>query len=144
MPPRHVSQLRPCLAFRIVGVSMILLAFPGGEGIGKGPAPAGPPNLPDDPASIVAVVGESPILLGELRPKADARIKQVLQQTGKKIPPEQLETVRANLIRGLLAQAIQSKMMRESFLLDQVGGQAADKHAEAREMMRSPRKTDVW
>jgi hypothetical protein len=30
-----------------------------------------------------------------------------------------------------LAQAIQNKMMRESFLLDQVGSEAADKHQEA-------------
>ena len=94
-------------------------------------------KLPDDPAAIIAVVGESRILLGDVKPKAEARIKQVMKETKQEFPPEQLEMARAGLIRQLLAQAIQSKMMRESFLLDTVGTEAADKVIEAREMMAS-------
>jgi hypothetical protein len=88
-------------------------------------------QLPDDPAAILAVVGRTPILLGDVKPKVEARINDVLSKTSQKIPEEQLHFARVNLVRGLLAQAIQNKMMRESFLLDQVGSEAADKHQEA-------------
>ncbi len=88
-------------------------------------------SLPDDPAAILAVVGRTPILLGDLMPKAEARINEVLAKTDQEIPPEQLHFARLNLVRGLLAQAIQNKMMRESFLIDQVGTEAAEKHEEA-------------
>lgn len=87
--------------------------------------------LSDDPAAILAVVGSTPILVGDLMPKVDARIKEVLAQTGQEVPEDQMHFVKVNLIRGLLAQAIQNKMMRESFLIDQVGTQAADQRAEA-------------
>ncbi len=88
-------------------------------------------QLPDDPAAILAVVGRTPILLGDLMPKVDARINEVLANNAQQIPEDQLHFARVNLIRGLLAQAIQNKMMRESFLIDQVGSEAADKRNEA-------------
>lgn len=89
-------------------------------------------ELPDDPAAVIAVVGQSPILLGDVAPRVNARISEVLAQAGdKKLPEDQLHFARVNMTRGLLAQAIQNKMMRESFLIDQVGTAAADKRAEA-------------
>lgn len=88
-------------------------------------------QLPDDPAAILAVVNRSPILLGEISPKVEARIKEVLEKSSQRVPEDQLHFARVNLVRGLLAQAIQNKMMRESFLLDQVGTESADKRAEA-------------
>jgi hypothetical protein len=94
-------------------------------------------QLPDDPAAVVAVVGRSPILLGDLMPKVDARIREVTEQSGQQIPEDQLHFAKVNLVRGLLVQAIQNKMMRESFLLDQVGTQAADKRAEAEATLAS-------
>ena len=94
-------------------------------------------EIPEDPAAIVAVVGSTPILLGDLMPKVEARIKEVTEKSGQSIPEEQLHYARVNLIRGMLSQAIQNKMMRESFLLDQVGTQAADKRTEAEEMLAS-------
>ena len=88
-------------------------------------------HLPSDPAAIVAVVGSTPILLGDMLPRVDARIAEVTAKTGQEIPPDQLHFARLNLIRGMLAQAIQNKMMRESFLIDQVGTENADKRDEA-------------
>ncbi len=88
-------------------------------------------QLPDDPAAVIAVVGRSPVLLGDVMGKVDARINDVLAKTDQEIPEDQLHFARVNLVRGMLAQAIQNKMMRESFLLDQVGTQAADKREEA-------------
>lgn len=88
-------------------------------------------ELPDDPAAIIAVVGESPILLGEVMPKVDAKIMEVEEKAGKKIPEPQASAIKSSLVRQLLAQTIQNKMMRESFLLDQVGTAAADKRNEA-------------
>ncbi|MEM1069399.1 MAG: peptidylprolyl isomerase [Planctomycetota bacterium] len=92
-------------------------------------------ELPNDPAAIIAVVGKTPILLGDVLPKVDARIQEVTEKSGQAIPEDQLHFARVNLIRGSLVQAVQNKMMRESFLLDQVGTQAADKLAEAEETL---------
>jgi len=88
-------------------------------------------ELPNDPAAIIAVVGRTPILLGDVMPKVEARIADVLSNTSQKIPEDQLHFARLNLVRGELAQAVRNKMMRESFLIDQVGTQAADKREEA-------------
>ncbi len=88
-------------------------------------------ELPDDPAAVIAVVGRSPVLLGDVLGKVEGRINDVLAKTDQKVPEDQMHFIRVNLVRGLLAQAIQNKMMRESFLLDQVGTQAADKREEA-------------
>jgi len=92
-------------------------------------------RLPEDPAAILAVVGQSPIFLNEISPKVDARIEEVLGKTNQTIPEEQLRFARVSLTRGMLRQAIQTKMMRESFLLDQVATQNADKRAEADAML---------
>lgn len=94
-------------------------------------------HLPEDPAAIIAVVGKTPILIGDLMPKVEARIKEVTEQSGQQIPDDQLHYARVNLIRGMLVQAIQNKMMRESFLLDQVGTQEAAKRAEAEATLAS-------
>lgn len=94
-------------------------------------------SLPTDPAAVVAVVGQSPILLGEIKPKVDARIDDVLKKANQHVPEEQIHFARVQMTRGLLAQTIQSRMMRESFLLDQVGTQAADKRREADETMQA-------
>ncbi|MFK8113869.1 MAG: peptidylprolyl isomerase [Rubripirellula sp.] len=88
-------------------------------------------QLPDDPAAVIAMVGNTPILLCDLMPKVEAKIKKVLASNPQKVPEDQLHVARVNLIRGHLAQAIQNKMMRESFLIDQVGTEAADKRREA-------------
>ena len=63
--------------------------------------------------------------------RVEARIKEVLSKTDQQVPEDQLKYARISLTRGLLRQAIQNKMMRESFLLDQVGTQNAEKRSEA-------------
>jgi len=88
-------------------------------------------QLCDDPAAIVACVGHAHIIVGDLMPKVEARIQEVLAQSEQEIPQDQLEFARLNLFRGLLSQSIQQKMLRESFLIDQVGTAAADKRHEA-------------
>jgi parvulin-like peptidyl-prolyl isomerase len=92
-------------------------------------------DLPEDPAAVIAYVGRTPILMGDLTPKVEARIQEVVAKTKQEIPEDQLHFARVNLIRGLLVQTIQNKMMREAFLLDQVGTQAADKRQEADEKL---------
>lgn len=94
-----------------------------------------PIQLSDDPAAILAYVGRTPILVGDLMPKVEARINQVLEESDQAVPTDQLHYARINMLRGLLAQAIQQKMMRESFLIDQVGTAAADKRQEAQDQM---------
>ncbi len=94
-------------------------------------------NLPTDPATVVAIVGESSILLGELSPKIEARIAEVVAKTDQKIPEEHVQFARLRMLRGLLQQTIQSRMFREAFLLDQVATQSAEKRGEADEKMQA-------
>ncbi|WP_158222626.1 peptidylprolyl isomerase [Rhodopirellula sp. MGV] len=91
--------------------------------------------LPEDPAAIVAVVGQSPILWGDIQPKVETRIKQAIEQTKQNIPEEQLAMARTQLARSALRSAIQNKVMSECFLLEQVGTQSAEKRAEVSAMM---------
>jgi len=93
--------------------------------------------LPTDPATVIAVVGQSPILLGEITPKIDLRINDVLSKTDQEVPEDQIRFARLRMTRGLLAQTIQNRMRRESFLLDQVGTQSAEKRREAEESMQA-------
>ena len=92
-------------------------------------------QLPEDPATVVAVIGNDRVLYGDVSPKVEARIAEVMGKTEQEIPAEQLHYARVNLTRSLLGQTIRNKMMRASFLLDQVGTQSADKRREAEETM---------
>ncbi len=121
-----------------VAIIILAVAFvtptAGAQGFGaRAPGAGGgaAPELPNDPATVVAVVGQSPVLLGDLLPKIDARIQETLEKAGQEVPEEQLKVFRVTLVRQLLAQTIQNKMMREAFLIDQVGTAGADKRREA-------------
>ncbi|MEM6473387.1 MAG: peptidylprolyl isomerase [Planctomycetota bacterium] len=93
-------------------------------------------ELPSDPATVMAVVGQSQILWGDIQPKVDAQIKRVLSSMGQQdFPQEELTRARQHLTRGALQAAIQTKMMSECFLLDQVGTESAEKRKEVAEMM---------
>ncbi|MCM2370107.1 peptidylprolyl isomerase [Aporhodopirellula aestuarii] len=94
-------------------------------------------DLPTDPATLIAMVGQSPILLGELNPKIESRIQSVIENAGQEIPENQIKFARVRMLRGLLAQTIQNRMMRESFLLDQVATETADKRREAEATMQA-------
>ncbi len=97
-------------------------------------------QLSEDPTAIIAVVGQAPIFLIDLMPKVEARIAQVLAKSaeaGQEVPEDQLHFARLNLLRQHLSQSIQQKMMRESFLIDQVGTAGADKRKEADQKLAS-------
>ncbi len=112
-------------------------AAPDPEALARAVKMAEEANVPKDPAAIVAVVGTSQVLLGDIQPKIDAELKAVLAESPSDVPPELIEVARVNFTRRVLAQAIQSKQMREMFLLEQVGTQGADKRREAADMMSS-------
>ncbi|WP_231742057.1 peptidylprolyl isomerase [Stieleria varia] len=92
-------------------------------------------ELPQDPAAVLAVVGQSRILLGDVIEKVDARIKEGLKQANTTVPEEQLREIRLGLVRQELVQLIRSKTMRELFLLEQVATQTAEKRREISKMM---------
>lgn len=93
-------------------------------------------DIPSDPSTVVSVVGQTPILLGELEPKVMARLDDIEKQQGRSLSEQERMYGRVMLLRSMLKQTIQSKMLGESYLLMQVGTQAADKRAEAQKMMR--------
>lgn len=88
-------------------------------------------TLPDDPAAIIAYVGQTPILMGDVSSKVEAQLNEAIARSGQQFPEAELNMARVRLTRSLLQQTIQTKMMREAFLLDQVGTQAAEKREEA-------------
>ena len=94
-------------------------------------------KLPDDPAAVVAVVGKTQILAGDILPRVDSRIKEIRDQSSQKPTDEEVQYMRSRLFRSLLQQTIQLKMLRESFLLSQVGTQNAEKRAEAEVKLQS-------
>jgi len=87
--------------------------------------------LPKDPAAIVAYVGQTPILMGDLAAKVEAQLNEAVVRSGTSFPEDQMQLARVRLTRSLLQQTIQNKMMREAFLLDQVGTESAEKRKEA-------------
>lgn len=94
-------------------------------------------GVPDDPATVVAVVGESRILAGDLVPRVDARLKEIVARA--KQPPSDVEIqyIRSVIFRSLLNQSIQLKILKESFLLSQVATQTADKRRDAERKLES-------
>lgn len=94
-------------------------------------------KIPEDPAAVVAYVGNTPVLAGDILPRVDGRLKEITSQTPQKPSEQEIQYMRARLFRALLVQTIQLKMLRESFLLSQVGTQAADKRNEAEQKLQS-------
>ncbi|MGV3484479.1 MAG: peptidyl-prolyl cis-trans isomerase, partial [Planctomycetaceae bacterium] len=94
-------------------------------------------KIPEDPAAVVAVVGKTHIFVGDIMPRVEGRIKEITDQTPQQPTEQELQYMKARLFRSLLAQTIQLKMLRESFLLSQVGTQAADKREEAEKKMQA-------
>lgn len=92
-------------------------------------------ELPEDPATLVAMVGQQQILLGELMPKIEARLNAIAKQSPTPIPPDQLRIARNAYFKQLLDQTIQIKMLRQSFLLDKVGTAPFDKRRDAEQQM---------
>lgn len=95
------------------------------------PDSTGPTGLPNDPAAIIAYVGQTPILMGDVARQVEAQLDQAIARSGGSVTEDQLQEARVRLTRGLLQQTIRTKMMREAFLLDQVGTQSAEKREEA-------------
>ncbi|TWU45544.1 Peptidyl-prolyl cis-trans isomerase D [Novipirellula aureliae] len=135
-PSKHARVGRP---FGMLAASL-MLGLLASEGFSQAPTSTDVQaalaiQLPKDPAAILAVVGQSKIFLNEISPKVEARINEVLEKTDQEIPDDQLRFARVSLTRNMLRQAIQTKMMRECFLLDQVATQNADKRNEADAML---------
>ncbi len=137
----HQPSLGPllaCLAFAAVGFG----PFPPANTYAEGPSPqeirrALATNVPEDPAAVVAVVGNTPVLAGDLLPRIEGRVKEITEKTESTPSAEELHYMRAVMFRSLLSQTIQLKMLRESFLLSQVGTQAADKRREAEQKLQA-------
>jgi parvulin-like peptidyl-prolyl isomerase len=94
-------------------------------------------ELPTEPSELLAIVGSSPILVGDLLPKVDRRIAALATVDISEIPELELKVVRLKLLRGLLTETIQTKMLGLAFVLDKVGTSASDKRDEAQQKIES-------
>jgi hypothetical protein len=94
-------------------------------------------ELPTEPADLLAIVGSTPILVGDLLPKVDQRIRSVLTVDISEVPPDELKIVRLKLLRGLLTETIQTKMLGHAFVLSKVGSATSEQRAEAQQKIES-------
>lgn len=130
----RVTVLLLGLTFAVTsGFSTSLAAPPNPEEIQKALAT----QLPTDPAAKVAVVGQNYIFVGDLMPRVDQRISEISAQAGKPLSDVEVKYLKVRMFRSLLAQQIQLKMLRESFLLKQVATQTADKRRDAELKLQS-------
>lgn len=127
MTPRTAIQRLPQLIALLFFATISLAQGPSPEAVRE----ALSSSIPEDPAAVVAVVGKTHIFSGDIMPRVNGRIKEITDQTPQKPSEHEVKYMQSRLFRSLLAQTIQLKMLRESFLLSQVGTQNADKRAEA-------------
>jgi len=94
-------------------------------------------QIPEDPAAVVAWVSKTPILVGEIMPRVDSRIREITSKSEQTPNEQEMKYMQSVLFRQLLTQTIQLKMLRESFLLSQVGTQSAEKRNDAAKKLES-------
>jgi parvulin-like peptidyl-prolyl isomerase len=151
MPAPMITKSQT-FAFWVALVALAWVVMGGGGGVVYGQNPGGSPKqgpseeqirqalavgVPDDPATVVAVVGRTFILAGDLIPRVDSKVKEIVSRSPN--PPGEIEFryIRSVIFRSLLNQSIQLKILRESFLLSQVGTQTADKRLDAEKRLES-------
>ncbi len=88
---------------------------------------------------LLAVVGEEPILLGDLLPLVDAKLAEL----EGKIPPKQKEIARQQMTRRALQDQIVTKCLAQKFVRDTVGVKPQKDYAEFRKTIM-PRTTKVF
>ena len=94
-------------------------------------------ELPTESSELLAIVGSTPILVGEILPKVDQRIASVATVDVSEIPPLELKIVRLKLLRNLLAETIQTKMLGHAFVLSKVGTATAEQRDDAQQRIES-------
>jgi len=130
--------------------TLVLLGSQPDWASGQRPGPGGNPGpsqeeiehvlatgVPDDPAKVVAVIGQTRILAGDLIPRVDGRLNEIIARAPKAPSDTERDYIRAVIFRSLLNQSIQLKILRESFLVAQVGSQTADKRRDAERKLQS-------
>jgi parvulin-like peptidyl-prolyl isomerase len=131
-PPTPFQLLTQVIAL-VCGCAIALAQPPSPEAIRE----ALETKIPEDPATVVAYVGKTPVLAGDILPRVENRVKELIAMAPHDPSPQELQFMRARLFRSLLAQTVQLKMLRESFLLMQVGTQSAEKRQEAEQKMQA-------
>lgn len=131
-------------------VWLSLACSPGSRAAAQGVSPAEiaelrAMRLPTDPAERLAIVGDEYILVGDLLPKVDAQIKRSVQGGDLSVvPADELKIVRLKLMRGLLVQTVQTKMLGQAFLLEKVGSANLKQRQEARAQMELQTTKMFW
>ncbi|MEL6894480.1 MAG: peptidyl-prolyl cis-trans isomerase, partial [Planctomycetota bacterium] len=102
--------------------------------------PATPIVVPTDPTAVVAYVDREAILAGDILLDVEARIasaKKQIESQGKQLADLEIKRARGMLFRGMLQARVRDKMMRQAFLLKQVGTKSADQRADATKQMQT-------
>jgi parvulin-like peptidyl-prolyl isomerase len=115
---------------------------------GQFPTPGQPADSDNglfQPAKLIVMIGDQPILAGDLLPQ----IEQVVRKYGDKIPPDQVEQQKKLMLKTLAEQAIQTKLAYLDFLrtvpaerLDTVMGTLNDQFNES-ELQKAIQKAGV-
>ncbi len=84
--------------------------------------PAGPVQREVEDAEIIAIVGEEPILAGEILPQ----VRELLEPSREQMPPGEYEKQKRLLLERLLKQRIQLRMLYQAFLKSVPSAQRED------------------
>ncbi len=95
------------------------------------PNVASPEMKQFEPGLLVAVINEEYILAGDLL----VLIERQLQEFKERASEEQLVEIREKMMRQALAQIVQSKMLAQYFINEQVAGKPLNERQDARRQM---------
>jgi parvulin-like peptidyl-prolyl isomerase len=84
-----------------------------------------------DPGVLVAVINEEYVLAGDLL----VLIEPQLREAKERAPASQLPEIRERMMRQALAQVVQSKMLAQYFINEQVAGKSLNERADAQRQM---------
>lgn len=103
--------------------------------------PVNAPSPPIGPASesykffdtgeLIAIVGEEALLVSDLMPFIEGQLKEIEE----KAPKDQYEMYREKLMRQALGSLIQSKMLAQFFMNEQLMGKPLNERVDARKQM---------
>jgi parvulin-like peptidyl-prolyl isomerase len=101
---------------------------------------SGEPAAPDisdftffEAGELIAVIGEEMIVAGDLMPFIEGQLKEIAEQA----PKDQMEMIREKLMRQVLGQLVQSKMLSQFFMNEQLKGKPLNERADAAKQMET-------
>jgi hypothetical protein len=141
----YLNLTRACVCQTVVFFTVWVIAgtmagdTTSSQAYAENPATPERPPLPFDPngdgSLLLAIVERDPILLADVRPKAEQFFQQAVGD--QKIPQEEADRGRIMLIRRVLNEFIQMKVLYRGFIQSIAGSQGPDKAKDAEKQVKT-------